>query len=70
MPARFIDEQDENRYMWMRRFADEAEREALYAAVYESEEWLNEVSPPISDMINRETIKVMRLVPTEKSVMQ
>lgn len=66
----FLDEEDEDRYVWMRRFADEAEREALYEAVYESEEWLNKISPPISEMINRETIKVMRLVPTAKSVMQ
>ena len=26
----FIDEEDENRYVWMRRFRDEADRERLY----------------------------------------
>ncbi len=66
----FIDEQDEDRYVWMRRFADEAEREALYGAVYESNEWLDQIAPRIPELINRETIKVMRLVPTAKSVMQ
>ena len=66
----FIDEEDENRYVWMRRFADEADREALYEAVYQSDEWLNEISPRILEMLNRATIKVMRLVPTAKSVIR
>ncbi len=66
----FIDEGDENRYVWMRRFNDEADREALYEAVYQSDGWLNEIAPKISDMLNRETITVMRLVPTEKSVIR
>ena len=47
---------------------EEDEREALYEAVYQSDEWLNEISPRIPDLINRATIKVMRLVPTAKSV--
>ena len=64
----FVNEEDEHTYVWMRRFADEAEREALYEAVYQSDEWLNEISPRIPDLINRATIKVMRLVPTAKSV--
>ena len=64
----FIDEEDDNCYVWMRRFNDEADREALYEAVYQSDGWLNEIVPKISDMLNRETIKVQRLVPTPKSV--
>ena len=66
----FIDEEDENCYVWLRRFKDEADREALYEAVYQSDGWTKEIAPNIPAMLNRETIKVMRLVPTPKSVIQ
>lgn len=66
----FIDEEDENRYIWMRRFANEEDRKRLYAAVYESDRWTKEISPRIPALLNRETIRVMRLVPTAKSVLQ
>jgi len=66
----FIVEQDDHTYIWMRRFVDEAEREALYKAVYETDTWKNDISPRVATMLNRETIKVTRLVPTPKSVIQ
>lgn len=66
----FVDEQDPNRYVWMRRFVDEDERVRLYEAVYQSDEWKNDFSPRNPSMLNRETIKVMRLNPTAKSVLQ
>ena len=43
----FIDEEDETVYIWIRRFRDEAEREAQYEAVYQSDEWTNEIGPQI-----------------------
>ena len=66
----FVDEQDPNRYVWMRRFVDEEERVRLYEAVYQSDEWKNDFSPRNPAMIKRETIQVMRLIPTPKSVLQ
>ncbi|HRJ41923.1 MAG: NIPSNAP family protein [Caldilineaceae bacterium] len=66
----FVDEQDPNRYVWMRRFVDEAERVRLYEAVYQSDHWKNTLAPRNPSMINRETIQVMRLNPTAKSVLQ
>jgi len=68
--ASFVDEQDPNRYVWMRRFVDEAERVRLYEAVYQSDEWKNDFGPRNPSMLNRETIQVMRLNPTPKSVLQ
>ncbi|RLT45619.1 MAG: NIPSNAP family containing protein [Chloroflexi bacterium] len=68
--ASFVDEQDPNRYVWMRRFVDEEERVRLYAAVYQSDHWKNDISPRNPTMIIRETIQVMRLNPTAKSVLQ
>jgi hypothetical protein len=42
----------------------------LYAAVYESDYWKNDISPKIPDMLDREAIKVTRLEATPKSAMQ
>ena len=52
----------------MRRFESEAEREALYAAVYESDYWKNEIAPRVPDYIDRSGIVVTRLNATPKSV--
>ena len=66
----FVDEQDPNRYVWMRRFVDEAERVRLYEAVYQSDHWKNTLAARNPSMIVRETIQVTRLTPTAKSVLQ
>lgn len=66
----FVGEEDENAYVWLRRFDDEAQREALYEAVYQSPEWVEEIGPKIPDMLRREEIKVTRLEPTPKSVIR
>ena len=63
----FIGEEDESTYVWIRRFADEAERERLYTAVYESDYWKNEIAPRVSDLLDREAHEVTRLLPTPKS---
>jgi hypothetical protein len=63
-------EEDDSVYIWVRRFNDEAHREALYEAVYESDFWKNEVSPKVGDLIDRANIKVQRIVPTPMSVAQ
>lgn len=66
----FTDEEDETVYIWMRRFRDEAEREAQYEAVYQSDEWKNDIGPRIPDMMERESIVVRRLNPTPHSALQ
>jgi NIPSNAP len=65
----FLDADDPDVYFWMRRFADEADRERLYKAVYESDRWKNEISLISGSFVNRETIKIDRLIPTGRSVM-
>ncbi|MBS2534932.1 NIPSNAP family protein [Catenulispora sp. NF23] len=65
--ASFIDEQDADGYVWIRRFENEAEREALYAAVYDSQEWKNDVGPPVYEMLIAEKSVVTRAVPTPAS---
>lgn len=68
--ASFVDEQDEDAYVWIRRFDDEAQREALYAAVYESERWKNEIGPVAYDLLIAENSVVTRVVPTPASPLQ
>jgi quinol monooxygenase YgiN len=66
----FVDEEDEDRYYWIRRFADEDERKQLYAAVYESDEWKEKMSPRVGELLDREKIVVRRIVPTPKSIIE
>ncbi len=66
----FTDEEDESVYIWIRRFTDEAEREAQYEAVYQSDEWKNDIGPRIPAMMEREGIVVRRLHPTPHSPIQ
>ena len=66
----FRGEEDDSVYIWIRRFESEAEREGLYEAVYKSEHWLNNLTDRVGQCINRETIKVQRIVPTSRSVLQ
>ena len=56
--------------MWIRRFESEAERERLYAAVYEDEEWKRTIGPRAGELIDRDSIQVTRVTPTSRSVLQ
>ncbi|MEM8980917.1 MAG: NIPSNAP family containing protein [Pseudomonadota bacterium] len=47
IPAMIRGEEDENLQIWIRRFNDEAHREKLYKAVYDSEEWQMNYKPTI-----------------------
>ncbi len=64
----FISDEDPDLYVWMRRFDNEQERQRLYAEMYESPTWLNEIKPVNDGMIIREKIQVTRLLATSKSV--
>ena len=66
----FRGEADDSVYIWLRRFESEAERERLYAAVYDTDEWKNEIGPRVGELIDRESISVQRIVPTPRSVAQ
>ena len=66
----FVGQQEEDLYVWIRRFESEEQREALYAKVYESDYWKNEISPLVGDMLYRDRIQVTRLIATPKSVVQ
>ena len=66
----FVGEEEDDLYVWIRRFDSEAERKRLYEAVYESEYWKNEIAPKVPEMLDRDKIKVTRIQATPKSVMK
>ena len=65
-----VGEQEEDLYVWIRRFDSEEQREALYEKVYQSDYWQNELSPLVGDMLHRDRIQVTRIEATPKSVIQ
>jgi hypothetical protein len=66
----FRGETDDSAYVWLRRFDSEAEREALYKAVYDTDEWKTRIAPHIPDLLDREKMVVTRIVPTAKSTLR
>jgi hypothetical protein len=66
----FHGETDPTVYIWLRRFDSEEQRVALYAAVYESDHWKNEIAPRVPEYLDRSGIVVTRIIPTSKSTVQ
>ena len=63
-------ETDDSVYVWMRRFESEAEREAQYKAVYDSDFWKTKIAPRVPECLDRSAVVVTRIVPTPKSKAQ
>ena len=63
-------EEEDDLYIWMRRFESEEEREQLYKAVYEDPQWTDDIGPRIGEIMDRERIVVTRIVPTSRSVLK
>jgi hypothetical protein len=66
----FVSQEDEDHYIWIRRFASEEERVAQYKAVYETDYWKNELSPKAGEMLDRSKTVITRMEATPKSVIQ
>ena len=64
----FIAPQEPDLYVWIRRFANEEERKAQYAMVYESEHWQTKIKPEIDKLLDRTRMIVTLLEATPKSV--
>lgn len=67
--ASFVGEEEDDLYVWIRRFDSEEDRERLYEAVYESDHWKNNIGPRVPGYIDREKSIITRLEPTPKSVL-
>ena len=59
--------EDDTTYVWLRRFASEEERKRLYAKVYQSDRWREEIGPRVAELMLPD-IEVTRIVPTPHSV--
>jgi len=66
----FQGETDDSVFFWIRRFESEAERERLYAAVYEDDHWKTRLAARVGEHINRETIICNRVNPLAMSVLK
>ena len=66
----FVGEEEEDLYVWIRRFDSEEQRERLYEAVYESDTWKNEITDKVGSMMLRDKTVVTRIEPTPKSVIR
>ena len=64
----FVAEEEDDLYVWIRRFESEQERKRLYKKVYESETWSRQITPEVDKMLDRERMIVTRLLATPKSV--
>jgi NIPSNAP len=60
-------EEDDDLFVWMRRFENEEDRERLYTAVYESDEWKNSLGPKAREMLQSGQSIITRLNPTPRS---
>ena len=66
----FTGQEEDDLYIWIRRFESEEEREKLYEAVYESDTWKNDIAPRIPAMMDRSKIVVRRIEASSRSVIQ
>ena len=67
--ASFVSEEDDDLYIWIRRFASEEERIKLYDAVYQTDHWKDVISPVVNDMMDKPKTVVRRLQATPKSIL-
>ncbi|MBV7330457.1 NIPSNAP family protein [Chloroflexi bacterium TSY] len=63
----FTSPEEDDLYIWIRRFENESEKEKHYAAVYQDNEWVNVIGPKVGTLLDREKIKVTVMEPTSRS---
>ena len=64
----FVSNDNPDVYIWIRRFADEADKERAYKAVYEDPVWKSEIGPRNAELLFREKIAVTNMSATPHSV--
>jgi len=66
----FYGQEDENLYVWIRRFESEEERERIYAATYDNV-WQEQYKPRVDTMLDREKgLNITRLEPSPLSILR
>jgi hypothetical protein len=67
--ASFVDDEDPDGYVWIRRFDDEDHRAALYAATQNDPQWIDGIFPAVADLLLIDRTIVTRAVPTPTSAL-
>ncbi len=65
--ALFRGAEDPNVYVWIRRFENEAHRQDLYKAVYETDHWQTNIKPTVRRLVDVENAVVHLVEATEGS---
>lgn len=65
--ASFVDQEDPDGYVWIRRFDDETQRAATYAATYDTDRWRDEIGPAVDELLLTDRSVVTRAIPTPAS---
>ena len=65
----FVGQEEDDLYVWIRRFESEEQRQQLYDRVYKSDHWTQVIAPKVPDMLDRDRIKVTRIEATPRSVL-
>jgi hypothetical protein len=66
----FVGVEEEDLYVWIRRFDSEEERVRLYREIYESDYWKSEVASLVGDMLDRSKTVIYKVAPTAQSVIR
>lgn len=61
---------NDNLYIWIRRFDSEEQRKATYDKVYGSDYWKRDIREAMGDMLIKSETKVTRLIPTPGSALK
>ena len=64
----FVGEEEDDLYVWIRRFDSEKERERLYKEVYDSDRWKDDLAPRVGEHLDRDKTIVTRIEATPKSI--
>ncbi len=64
----FVGIEEDDLYVWIRRFENEDEKIRLYELVYQSDHWKNFLDPRVREMMDRDKMKVTRIEATPHSV--
>lgn len=66
----FINEQEEDQFVWIRRYDSEEERVRINDNMSQSEHWQETLLPRIKEFMVPNQMQVIRLLPTPKSVIR
>lgn len=65
--ASFVAVDNPNKYIWIRRYNSQNERERITHEIYESAHWKENIKPKINEMLVKDSVKVTALKATDIS---